>query len=61
MKTDGQTDGHMDDGQLGIRKALLPFGTAELKKEEVTEAFLRLPLPPLKVDAAADDDGRVGI
>ena len=47
------------------------------KIEKVTEAFLRLALPPLKVDAAAaaaddddaddddaddaDDDGRVGI
>ena len=34
------------------------------KREKVTEAFLRLALPPLKVDAAdddADDDGRVGI
>ena len=33
------------------------------KKRKVTEAFLRLALPPLKVDAddAADDDGRVGI
>ena len=38
---------------------------AELKRKKVTEAFLRLALPPLKVDAAAtdddDDDGRVGI
>ena len=24
--TDGQTDGHTDDGQLGIRKSALPFG-----------------------------------
>ena len=35
------------------------------KREKVTEAFLRLALPPLKVDAADDDDdaddGRVGI
>ena len=39
------------------------------KIEKVTEAFLRLALPPLKVAAAADDadddddddDGRVGI
>ena len=37
------------------------------KRKKVTEAFLRLALPPLKVDAdadaadAADDDGRVGI
>ena len=42
------------------------------KREKVTEAFLRLALPPLKVDADAadtaddaaadaDDDGRVGI
>ena len=36
------------------------------KKEKVTEAFLRLALPPFKVAAAADDDaddddGRVGI
>ena len=31
-------------------------------REKVTEAFLRLAHPPLKVDAdAADHDGRVGI
>ena len=36
-------------------------------REKVTEAFLRLALPPLKVDAADDadddddDDGQVGI
>ena len=29
------------------------------REKKVTEAFLRLALPPLKVDA--DDDGRVGI
>ena len=52
-----------DDGQVGIWKAPLPGGTAELKREKVTEAFLRLALPPLKVDDVddADDDGRVGI
>ena len=39
------------------------------KKRKITEAFLRLALPPLKVDADdaddadddADDDGQVGI
>ena len=31
------------------------------KKRKVTEAFLRLALPPLKVDADADADGQVGI
>ena len=33
------------------------------KREKVTEAFLRLALPPFKVDADAadDDDGRIGI
>ena len=33
------------------------------KGKKVTEAFLRLALPPLKVDAAeaADDDGQVSI
>ena len=32
------------------------------KRKKVTEAFLSLALPLLKVDAAtADDDGRVGI
>ena len=30
------------------------------KREKVTETFLRLALPPLKVDAA-DDDGQVDI
>ena len=55
-------DADDDDGQVGIWKAPLPGGTAELKREKVTEAFLRLALPPLKVDAdAAANDGRVGI
>ena len=49
------------DGRVAIWKAPLPGGTAELKREKVTEAFLRLALPPLKVDDAAADDGRVGI
>ena len=30
-----------DDGQVGIWKAPLPGGTAELKRRKVTEAFLR--------------------
>ena len=50
-----------DDGRVGIWKAPLPDGTAELNREKVTEAFLRLTLPPLKVDAADDADGQVGI
>ena len=31
LNLDGQTDRQTDDGQLGIRKAPLPDGTAELK------------------------------
>ena len=63
LKVDAAADADdADDGQVGIWKAPLPDGTAELKREKVTEAFLRLALPPLKVDAAAAaDDGRVGI
>ena len=38
---------------MSSQRSLMP------KKEKVTEAFLRLALPPLKVDA--DDDGQVGI
>ena len=34
-QTDGQTDGRTDDGQLGIRKAPLPDGKAELKNEQI--------------------------
>ena len=43
---DAAADAADDDGQVGIWKAPLPGGTAELKREKVTEAFLRLALPP---------------
>ena len=36
---------------MSSQRSLMPK-----KREKVTEAFLRLALPPLKVDAAADDD-----
>ena len=48
LKVDAADDDDDDDdadGRVGIWKAPLPDGTAELKREKVTEAFLRLALP----------------
>jgi len=56
-------DGRTDDGQVGIGKAPLPYGTAELKiqgyihyKNKFAKPFLEssiiFPLPPVYVNSA---------
>ena len=40
LKVDADDDAD-DDGRVGIWKAPLPGGTAELKRKNVTEQFLR--------------------
>ena len=47
--------------ELALEKLRCLSAGGAKKEKKFTEAFLRLALPPLKVDADADDDGQVGI